>query len=148
MANALSRALVATLAVIVALSLGCASTHPAGLGVKKVGIHAVVVGPKADQITIDELHLSKSKYEVAFWAAREKGKKLYIEFPVEVFEGMTPNPRTGRFQIQCTGRHCYSDEIKVPYHEGDERLNTYKYWQTLDDGSTPDTADGIIVIDP
>lgn len=145
MTRALSRALPAILGILLALALGCASTHP--FPVEKKGTHAVVVGPKAKNISIDKLRLSKGDGDVAFWASDKKGKTLSIEFETEVFDNMT-HLGNGRWQVTCRSRQCFSDEIKVPYNEGGEARNTYKYWQVLTVGTEQDTADGIIIIDP
>jgi hypothetical protein len=150
MAKALSRFSTAILVVVVAAALGGASTRTDGghLKVIKKGTNAVVVGPKAKDISIDELRLSKGNQEVAFWSSDKKSKLLSIEFEKEVFENMT-QLGNGRYQVNCKGRFCLSDDIKIAYNAGGDVYNTYKYWQVLvENGGTPDVSDGIIIIDP
>jgi hypothetical protein len=148
MAKALSRFSTAILVVLVAASLGCTTTQThGGHAFIKKGTQAVVVGPKAKDISIDKLRLSKGNEDIAFWATDKKSKALSIEFEKEVFENMT-RLSNGRYQVDCKGRFCFSGEIKIPYNEGGDVYNTYKYWQVLAEGGTQDVADGIIIIDP
>ena len=143
MVKALSRALPAFLFLLLAIALGCASTGSDLVFKVKKGTHAVVVGPKAKDITILELHLSRGAADVAFWVSRDKGKKLYIEFADQPFVNMQ-RQANGRYRVQCQGRHCYSDEIN-PEASYERR---YKYWQILDKDGVLEEADGIIIIDP
>jgi hypothetical protein len=144
MANGSSRVLPVILSLVVGFAVGWLIRSQVGLPpAAKKGTSAIVVGPKAKDLTIPELHLSRSNQDVAFWVSKDKAKKLYIEFTEELFENMQRQPNN-RFRVDCKGRHCYSDEIK----EGAAYKN-YKYWQILDDGSGhPDEADGMIIIDP
>ena len=119
---------------ILGLAAGCATA-----GSKA---HAIVVGPKAKDLTIGTLHMSRGRHDVVFWASSEQKKKIFIQFTDEPFENMT-RQANGRFQVQCQGRQCYSDEIKA-----DAKYGAHKYWQILDDGTTRDEEDGIIIIDP
>ena len=149
MAKALSRLSRAILVVLLAAALGCASTKTDGghFKVVKKGTSVVVVGPKPENISIDELHLSKGNEEVAFWVTDKKNKLLSIEFEKEVFENMTPLAN-GRYQVTCKGRQCFSDEIKIPYNAGGEIYNRYTYYQVLVEGGQTNRSDGIIIIDP
>lgn len=143
MANGSSRVLTVILSIVIALAAGWfigSRARPQPSADK--GIKAIVVGPKAKDLTIPRLNMSRGDHDVAFWVSKDKAKKLYIEFTEEVFENMQ-RQSNGRYRVQCNGRHCYSDEIKegTPYTE-------YKYWQILDTGTPPpDEADGIIIID-
>ena len=104
--------------------------------------HAIVVGPMAKDLTIPVLHMSRGRHDVVFWASSDSTKKLYIEFTDEPFQNMT-RQGNGRFQVQCQGRQCYSDEIKP-----DAPYGPHKYWQILDKNGNKEEADGIIIIDP
>jgi hypothetical protein len=143
MANGSTRVLWVVLTLAIGVAAGWFIGSKAGPPpVADKGSSTIVVGPKAKDLTIQKLHLSRGGHEVASWVSKDKAKTLFIEFTEEPFENM--QPANGRFRVQCKGRHCYSDEIKdgAAYKE-------YKYWQILDGGTVPpDEADGIIIIDP
>ena len=106
------------------------------------GVHAIVVGPRAQDLSLPLVEISKKDEDVLFWVSKSKGRVLYIEFEEELFEGM--KPVNGRFRVECKGRICQSGEIKPGAPENKE----HKYWQILEnpDGSSRDKVDGRIII--
>lgn len=104
------------------------------------GTNAILVGPKAADVSIPRAYLSKKANDMVVWVAKDPKAGLYIDFEKEVFEDMTPTG--GRYRVVCEKSRCDSHAIKAEPGE-------YVYYQTLVDSSgTPVKEDGWIVINP
>jgi hypothetical protein len=149
MAKVLSRVSMGVVSLFILAGLGCATGqnsrdlhfHTA------YGIHVVIVGPRASDLSIDKLYLDSGRNEVAFWVHKLKGKNLFIEFDEEVFQNMTKQSN-GHWRLNdCQKRRCYSDEIKL-YYPHDPVKNQHIYYQIVEDATSREVKDGIIIITP
>lgn len=150
MAKHFSRTALASVSLLILTGLGCATIYDSRDKhyIVAKGLVVVVVGPKASDLNIDELRIRKDLDEVALWVHKLKGKNLYIEFDEEVFENMTKQSN-GRWRVNCQKRHCYSDEIKLYYTKPEDKpKNKHTYYQIVEDATSREVKDGIIIIDP
>ncbi len=108
------------------------------------GTNAILVGPKAKNLSIPTDHLDAAQGDVAVWVSANPKATLYIDFHEEIFDGMTKLPG-GLYRVQCSGNRCDSGPIKsgVPHDP-----KGYKYDQTITDASGTDHEDGRIIIKP
>ncbi len=125
----------------IVLPLFVAGAIGAGSACTPKGTRAIVVGPSAATLNYKKVALSKDMGDIAFWASKEKNRHLKIEFEDQIFEGMTPVG--SRYRVNCSGRTCFSGEIREGTSEG-----LYKYWQILEgpEGQNKDEKDGWIII--
>ena len=152
MANGSSRLVSGLVALVIGLALGWfirarfppPSPPPSPLA----GTQVILVGPKAGDLytpgggNAQKAKLSKLNKDVVFWLAKAADKQLLIQFSDPIFSNMTKQAN-GRWQVDCKGRRCYSDEISP-----DAAYQEYKYWQILiDSQGNREEADGIIIID-
>lgn len=150
MPNGSSRVLPVILSLVVGFAAGWffRPTPPPPPPAIPKGTSVILVGPKASDLTIPKIKISKTDEDVLFWIAKKKDQQLWIELDDDIFEGKSTQGKYARYRVQCDGRRCFSGEIK-PDTPADPNKE-HKYWQILLDsaGTELDHADGMIIIDP
>lgn len=160
MPNGSSRVLPVILSLVVGAVVGwlvgCAQQAPAPQPTPTVqpppaipkGTSVILVGPKASDLTIPKIKISKNNEDILFWAAKKKNQQLWIELDDDIFEVPPVRGKYALYRVKCEGRRCFSGEIK-PDTPADPNKE-HKYWQILLDsaGNELDHADGMIIIEP
>lgn len=145
MTTGMVRALIGVVAFVVGVAVGWLahrqSAPPPGTE-KPGGAQVVVVGPTAADVHPPRVTLSRGNRDVLFWIGTSPGKQLFIESEQQLFENQE-RVASGRYQVTCARRMCFSDEILAAAADGE-----YKYWQVFrEPGQPDDVADGWIIID-
>jgi hypothetical protein len=142
MANGSSRIVPVLLSLIIGFAVGWYINRERPAVAKGTGL--AIIGPRASDNSLPEVHLSKTDGDVLLLVSKKKGRHLVVETDENVFENTSPG-KYAKYRLSCQARRCYSDEIKADVPEG----KRFKYWQVLIDpsGQNEDKQDGWIIID-
>ena len=112
------------------------------------GNHSILVGPKACDLSISVVAISKGKKNVIWWNSVDSAKELWIEIDQEIFKKMVPG-KVGKYRVDCKGASCFSHNVSDSVEPDPNKQ--YKYWQILvdpDPTKPQDKCDGMIIINP